>query len=133
MKAVIPERMKRVNEACKEALGEILQAELKDPRVGFVTVTKVEVSPDLRVARVWLSFLGPDEESEASLQALTKARGFLRRELGKRVRLRYTPELVLQRDRGAETSQKVQTIIRHLQEEGDAGKPEEETGGEFVD
>lgn len=114
---MIPERMKRVNEACKEALGEILQAEIKDPRVGFVTVTRVEVSPDLRVARVWLSFLGSDEESEASLQALKRARGFLRRELGRRVRLRYTPELVLFQDRGAETSQRVQGILHHLREE----------------
>lgn len=127
---MIPERMKRVNEACKEALGEIIQGELKDPRVGFVTVTRVEVSPDLRVARVWLSFLGPDEESEASLKALRKARGFLRRELGRRVRLRYTPELVLQRDRGAETSQRVQTIIRHLRKDDDTRGTEGDKGGE---
>lgn len=114
---MIPERMKRVNEACKEALGEILQEELKDPRVGFVTVTKVEVSPDLKVARVWLSFLGTEEESAASMQALEKARGFLRRELGKRVRLRYTPRLVIHQDRGAETSQRVQDLLHHLEEE----------------
>lgn len=119
---MIPERMKRVNEACKEALGEIIQGEIKDPRVGFVTVTRVEVSPDLRVARVWISFLGTAEESEASLEALKKARGFLRRELGKRVRLRYTPELVLHRDRGAETSQRVQDLIHHLEEEGTASQ-----------
>lgn len=131
---MIPERMKRINEACKEALGEILQGELKDPRVGFVTVTKVEVSPDLRTARVWLSFLGSDEETDASLQALEKARGFLRRELGRRVRLRYTPELFLQRDRGAETSQRVQTIIHHLQEEEDVkGESEGEPGSEHAD
>ncbi len=122
---MIPERMKRVNEACKEALGEIIQGELKDPRLGFVTVTKVEVSPDLRVARVWVSFLGDAEESEVSLQVLNRARGFLRRELGRRVRLRYTPELVLHRDRGAETSQRVQSILHHLQEGGLEGDLEE--------
>lgn len=119
---MIPERMKRVNEACKEALGEIIQGAIKDPRVGFVTVTRVEVSPDLRMARVWISFLGTAEESEASLEALRKARGFLRRELGKRVRLRYIPELVLHQDRGAETSQRVQDLIHHLEEEGTASQ-----------
>lgn len=118
---MIPERMKRVNEACKEALGEILHSEMKDPRVGFVTVTRVEVSPDLRVAQVWVSVLGSEEDSESSLQALEKARGFLRRELGKRVRLRYTPQLVLHRDRGAETSQKVQYILHDLEEKGSGG------------
>lgn len=118
--------MKRVNEACREALGEILQGQLKDPRVGFVTVTKVEVSPDLRRAKVWLSFLGTEEQSRASLEALERARGFLRRELGKRVRLRYTPELVLCRDRGPETSQRVQDIIHHLQGESPPAREEEE-------
>lgn len=121
--------MKRVNEACKEALGEIIQGEIKDPRVGFVTVTRVEVSPDLRVARVWISFLGTAEELEASLEALRKARGFLRRELGKRVRLRYTPELVFHQDRGAETSQRVQDLIHHLKEEGSASQEGVESMG----
>ncbi len=115
---MIPDRMKRVNEACKEALGEIVQRDMKDPRVSFVTVTKVEVSPDLRVAHVWMSVLGSQEEWDVAMGALEKARGFMRRELGRRVRLRYTPELFLHRDLGAETSQRVQEVLHELEEGG---------------
>ncbi|OFW70613.1 MAG: ribosome-binding factor A, partial [Actinobacteria bacterium RBG_19FT_COMBO_54_7] len=116
--------MKRVNEACREALGEILQGEMKDPRVGFVTVTKVEVSPDLHQAKVWVSILGNEEEVEETLAALEKAKGFLRRELGQWVRLRYTPELKIFLDRGAEISEKVQDIL-HILEEARMNTPQE--------
>lgn len=114
---MIPDRIKRVNEACREALGEILQGEVKDPRIGFVTVTKVEVSPDLQQAKFWVSILGSEEEIEETLTALEKAKGFLRRELGQRVRLKYTPELKMHLDRGAEISEKVQDILHDLEEE----------------
>ena len=113
---MIPDRMKRVNEACREALSEILQ-EMKDPRIGFVTVTRAEVAPDLKQAKVWISVLGDEEEAKETLAALEKARGFLRSELGQRVRLRYTPELKIFLDRGAEISEKVQDILHDL--EGD--------------
>jgi len=116
---MIPERMKRVNEACKEALGEILQKEIKDPRVGFVTVTKVEVSADLKQAKVWVSVLGDEEEEEKTREGLGKAKGFMRRELGRRVRLRYTPELKIYFDHGAEVSERVQGLLHDL-EEGEA-------------
>ncbi len=112
---MMPDRMKRVNEACREALGEILQQEVKDPRIDFVTVTRVEVSPDLRVAHVWVSVMGSEKESDSAMEALQRARGFMRRELGRRVRMRYTPELLLHRDRGAETSQKVQEVLHGLE------------------
>jgi ribosome-binding factor A len=115
--AVIPDRMKRINEACKEALGEIIQEKVKDPRVGFVTVTRVEVSPDLRQAKVWLSVMGSQEETDTALLVLEKASGFMRRELGKRVRMRYTPELKICLDRGPEMSERVQGILRRLEEE----------------
>lgn len=113
---MIPDRIKRVNEACKEALGEILQREVKDPRIGFMTITNVEVSPDLQQAKVWVSILGDEEETKEALEALEKAKGFLRKELGRRVRLRYTPQLKLYLDRGAEISEKVQGILRDLGE-----------------
>ncbi len=113
---MIPDRMKRVNEACKEALGEIVQEKIKDPRVGFVTVTRVEVSPDLKQAKVWLSVLGTDEEVDDCMRAMERAKGFMRRELGRRVRMRYTPELRLRLDRGAEVSERVQGILNRLEE-----------------
>lgn len=114
---MIPDRMKRINEACKEALGEILQEDIKDPRIGFVTVTKVEVTPDLHQAKVWISIFGDQEEVEEAMQGLEKAKGFMRRELGRRVRMRYTPELKICQDRGAETSGRVQELIHDLGEE----------------
>lgn len=113
---MIPDRIKRVNEACKEALGEILQEEVKDPRIGFVTITEVEVTSDLRSAKVWISVLGSEEEAEEALKGLNKARGFLRKELGLRVRLRYTPELRIFLDRGAQVSERVQEILHDLGE-----------------
>jgi phosphoesterase RecJ-like protein len=115
--AVIPDRIKRINEACKEALGEIIQKKMKDPRVGFVTVTEVEVTPDLRQAKVWLSIMGSEEETEITMEVLEKARGFMRRELGKRVRMRYTPELKIFLDRGPEISERLQGILHELEEE----------------
>lgn len=115
--SMIPDRIKRVNEACKEALGEILQGEVKDPRIGFVTVTKVEVTPDLQQAKVWVSVLGDEEEVEQTLQGLGKAKGFMRKELGNRVRLRYTPQLKICLDRGAEVSEKVQGLLHDLAED----------------
>jgi phosphoesterase RecJ-like protein len=118
---LIPDRMKRVNEACKEALGEILQKDIKDPRVGFVTVTEVEVSPDLQLARVGVSILGDSEEVDKTLEGLEKAKGFLRRELGSRVRLRYTPELKIYHDRSAEVSERVQGILHDLEEKRGMG------------
>ncbi len=114
---MIPDRIKRVNEACREALGDILQKEMKDPRIGFVTVTGVEVTPDLRQAKVWVSVLGTGEEAEAALEVLGKARGFMRKELGRRVRMRYTPELRILLDHGPEVSERVQGILHGLEEE----------------
>jgi ribosome-binding factor A len=123
---MIPDRIKRVNEACKEALGEILQEEIKDPRIGFVTVTDVEVSPDLRQAKVWVSVLGNEKEVEEAQKGLEKAKGFMRRELGNRVRLRYTPELRIFLDRGAEISEKVQDILHDIVSEEEAKEEEKE-------
>jgi len=114
---VIPDRIKRVNEACKEALGEILLEKMKDPRIGFVTVTSVEVTPDLRQAKVWVSMMGSEEEVETAMGVLEKATGFLRKELGQRVRMRYTPELKIILDHGPEVSERVQGILHELEEE----------------
>jgi ribosome-binding factor A len=115
---MIPDRTKRVNEACKEALAEILQEKIKDPRVGFVTITRVEVTPDLHQAKVWLSVLGSDEEVETAMRVLEKAKGFMRKELGMRVRMRYTPELKIILDHGPEISERLQSILHELEEEG---------------
>lgn len=86
-------RIAKVASQVQQELSQILEAQLKDPRVGMVTVTSVDMTPDLRVARVYFSRLGSAAAREDARQALEHAAGFLRRELGRRLRLRYLPEL----------------------------------------
>jgi ribosome-binding factor A len=86
-------RLSRVEEACKEVLSEVIQREVKDPRVGFVTITAVKVSPDLRHAKVFVSVMGSDEEVARSLAGLQSSKGYMRSALGKHLRLKYLPEI----------------------------------------
>jgi len=86
-------RTARVARQVQQELSQILEEDLKDPRVGMVTLTSVQMTPDLRLARVYFSRLGPAAEREEAREALEHASGFLRRELGNRLRLRYLPEL----------------------------------------
>jgi ribosome-binding factor A len=86
-------RMRRVDVAVRQVLGDAVTQDLKDPRVGFVTVTDVETSPDLRHARVFVSVLGTPAEQEASLEGLRSAHGFLQTRVARELRLKNTPEL----------------------------------------
>src|ERR671921_1836543 len=93
------DRMRRVNEAMREGLSDALTQDLKDPRIGFVTVTAVETSPDLRHATVFVSVLGNDEEAKAeSLAGLRSAHGFLQRRVAGELRLKHTPTLAFAYD-----------------------------------
>ena len=87
------DRMRRVDEAMREVLSGAITTELKDPRVGFVTVTAVETSRDLRPARVYVSVFGNPGERRRSLQALDRAHGFLQRRVGSELRMKNTPQL----------------------------------------
>ncbi|MEF3304876.1 30S ribosome-binding factor RbfA [Paenibacillus sp. GYB003] len=111
-------RVGRVGEQIKKELSQILQSELKDPRVGFVTVTGVDVTNDLSLAKVYLSVLGTDQEKEESLKAIAKATGFIRSELGKRIRLRITPELQFQIDASIEYGSRIDRLLHKIQEDG---------------
>src|SRR3954454_18064056 len=91
-------RMRRVNEAIREILGDAIATELKDPRIGFVTVTEVNTSPDLRAARVYVSVLGSDEERESSLAGLRSAHGFLQGKIAGSMRMKRTPTLTFEYD-----------------------------------
>lgn len=92
-------RTERLNELLREEISELLQRQVKDPRVGgLVTVTAVQVAADLGHARVFVSVLGSDEEQSDTFRALDSAATFLRRQLGHRLTLRRTPELIFQRD-----------------------------------
>ena len=113
------ERMRRVDEAVREVLGEAVSQDLKDPRVGFVTVTQVKTSPDLRHARVFVSVLGTAEEQEATLDGLRSAHGFLQRRIATELRLKHTPELHFKLDDTAERAARLEHLIDEVIE-GDA-------------
>lgn len=107
-------RVGRVGEQIKKELSQILQSELKDPRVGFITVTGVDVTNDLSQAKVFLSVLGTEQQKEDSLKAIAKATGFIRSELGKRIRLRVTPELQFQIDASIEYGSRIDSLLNKL-------------------
>jgi len=107
-------RVGRVGEQIKKELSLIIQKELKDPRIGFITVTGVEVTSDLSQAKVFLSVLGSEEQKEATLAALARGKGFLRSELGKRVLLRHTPELIFKFDSSIEYGSRIESLLEQI-------------------
>jgi ribosome-binding factor A len=107
-------RPERLGALIHQTLAEIVTLHLKDPRVGFVTVTGVTVSPDGKHAQVRVSVLGDDEAKTRSLAGLESARGFLRTSLARTLNLRATPELRFQLDRGLEHSQRIEQLLADL-------------------
>ena len=121
-------RLLRVNQLIREEISHLIQRELKDPRLGFVTVTEVDVSKDLRTAKVYVSVLGSETELQASLQALESARGFMRNWLVPRLRLRTVPQLTFHPDRSMAHAAHIQTVLEGLRTEE---RPPEEPGSEM--
>jgi len=107
-------RSERVGDQIRMEIADILMTKVKDPRIGFVTVTSVEVSDDLRNAKVFLSVLGAD--AAKSFQGLEKARSFIRSELGRRLKLRFVPELTFHEDRTAEEAAKIYKLMEKIKE-----------------
>jgi ribosome-binding factor A len=112
------QRVRKVQKLTKEVLGEAIQG-LKDPRIGFATVTSVKVSPDLRHALVFVSVLGEEEDRQATLAGLTSASAHLRAELGRQIRMKFTPELAFEIDHTPEDADRIERLIHQLHE-GDA-------------
>lgn len=110
-------RVGRVGEEIKKEICQMLQMELKDPRIGFVTVTDVEVTRDLSLARVYLSILGSEEERKETLRSLERAKGFIRSELGRRIRLRHTPEIEFRYDKSIEYSCRIAHLLHEISRE----------------
>lgn len=110
-------RSNRVAEQMKKELGEIIGRKIKDPRVGFVTVTDVAVTGDLQQATVYITSLGNDRERSETLKALEKASGFIRSEIGSRIRLRRTPEIAFAFDASIEYGNKIDALLRGLHED----------------
>lgn len=110
-------RPERLAEAIKKEVSEMMRDELKDPRIGFASITSVEVSSDLRYARIYVSVLGSPEEQNNTLQALESARGFVRSELGRRIRLRYTPEISFKLDISIQRGTRVIRLLEEANKE----------------
>jgi len=110
-------RSNRVAEQMKKELGDIITRKIKDPRVGFVTVTDVSVTGDLQEATVYITSLGNDREKAETMKALEKAAGFIRSEIGARIRLRRTPEIKFEFDTAIEYGNKIDALLRGLHED----------------
>ncbi len=108
-------RMQKMARMLKEELSRIIREEINDPRLGFVSITDIEVTPDLRMAHVYFSVYGTPEEQETSMNVLHGAASFLRGTLGRQVEMRYTPELRFHLDRSIERGAHVSQIMNKLE------------------
>jgi ribosome-binding factor A len=104
-------RMRRVDESMRAVLSDAIAKDVKDPRVGFVTVTGVKTSPDLRHARVYVSVLGDDQTREASLDGLRSAHGFLQRRVASELTLKHTPSLTFEYDQSVDRGMRITELI----------------------
>lgn len=118
-------RTRQVGEMLREELSDIIRREVKDPRIGFMSITSVEVPPDLRSARVFVSVLGTDEERENTLEALRSAAGFIRHTLKPRLRMRQIPDLEFRDDRSMEYAEQIADTLREIRS-ADAGRMQTE-------
>ena|SRR5919199_855049 len=110
-----PHRQERLGELIAAELSDLLRTRVKDPRVGFASITHVEVSGDLRHAKVFVSVMGELSEQEETIKALKHATGFLRHELAERITIRYMPELVFKLDTSIEQGSRILEMIRQLE------------------
>ncbi len=115
-------RHDKVKETIKKEVSNIIHDELNDPRLGFITVTDVELSKDMRYAKVFFSVLGKDEDYRKSKQALDSALGFIRKLVAQRIRLRFAPEISFREDRSGEYSIHIQQVLDEIKELNGPGK-----------
>jgi ribosome-binding factor A len=109
-------RKEKVQDAIQKEVCDILQNELKDPRLGFITITGVEISDDLRYAKVFFSVLGKEEEKTKTKEALKSAIGFIRTMVAERIQLRFAPELSFREDQSSEYSSHIQKVLDEIKE-----------------
>lgn len=107
-------KQEKMNHIVQRAITEIIQLELKNPKVGFVTITDVQVTNDNSYAKIFVSFLGKEERAMAGLKALNQSKGFIRSCLAKRLSIRKTPELVFEIDHSLEQGNKIENILANL-------------------
>ncbi len=110
-------RPERVAQQVQEAVAELLQrGELKDPRIGYITITGVKMSPDLRVVKIYWSMLGDDAARERTEEGLEAAKGFVRREVSARLRLKFSPEVLFRFDASIGEGDKIERLLREVKE-----------------
>jgi ribosome-binding factor A len=117
-------RQRKVAELLHEEISQLIQYGTQDPRIGFVTVTGVDVTPDLRLARVYVTVLGDKADAKSTLEGLNNAKGYFRRQLGQSISLRYIPEIVFKLDTSLEQGMHIEHLLDSLEdtrsEDGDA-------------
>lgn len=119
------QRAARVGDQMREELARLIRDEMKDPRIGFVSIVKVEVAGDLRHAKIFISVLGDDQKKKDSLKGLNSASGFLRSELSKLMQLRFTPELHFVLDESIEHGARIAKLLVQVQQEQKEKKEQE--------
>jgi ribosome-binding factor A len=117
-------RTDRIGALMQREISDILQREIKDPRVGFCTVTHVEVSSDLRHAKVHVSIMGDETQCQSSMTGLKNAAGFIRREIGQRLALRYTPEIRFIQDKSTDYILTVDKLLKEIETEHNVKRDE---------
>jgi len=126
-------RQERLGAEIHDQIARMVATELKDPRVGFVTITRVELTSDLRYARVFVGVLGSEDERKKTLEALERASGFVRREIGRRLRLRFAPEIDFRYDRGLDAADQVARLLDEAGVSEAADGPAEPSAGDGTD
>lgn len=110
-------RVEKIQELIKQEVSKIILQELKDPRIGFVTVTQVDMTNDLSSAKIYVSLMGSDQQIKDCWSGLQSSLGYIRREIGKRIRLRCTPDVSFQLDKSLEYSAHIQELLIKIQKE----------------
>lgn len=126
-------RIEKLQELIKQEVSKMLLMDIKDSRIGFVTVTGVEMTGDLREAKIYVSIMGNDEQIKSSLEGLQSALGYIRREIGRRIKIRFTPEISFALDKSLDYSEHIQKLLLKIEQEGSTNKLElnnEGDGGE---
>jgi ribosome-binding factor A len=119
-------RSNRVGEQMKKELSDIIGRKIKDPRVGFVTVTAVDVTGDLQQATVYVSVFGDSDQKEQTLRSLAKATGFIRTEIGKRIRMRKTPDIFFKFDESLSYGSKIEGLLSDIKQKDNEDNDSEE-------
>jgi ribosome-binding factor A len=115
-------RMRRINEVLREVVGAAVSTDLSDPRIGFVTVTSVETSPDLRTAKVFVSVFGSEEEREATLEGLRSSHGVLQSRIAAETRMKRTPTLTFHYDNTIEQGVRISKLLEDEEAEAEEGR-----------